>query len=180
LADGRSILAGTGAGKKTLGALIAATPTSREPLILFLDFLGIEVATSSFLREGIIGFRDYARASLENIYPVVANADTAVLEELEFFVQQRSDVLWTCSLGTGDTIGNVRLVGDLDAAQRKTFDLVYRLRTATANQLAAAAEQERIGTTAWNNRLAGLASKGLIVERRIGKTKTFSPLLECA
>ena len=35
-----------------------------------------------------------------------------------------------------------------------------------------------IGPTAWNNRLSNLASRGLLIERRGGKTKTFAPVLE--
>ena len=39
---------------------------------------------------------------------------------------------------------------------------------------------QRIGATAWNNRLSALATKGLLVERKQGKSKSFSPLLEIA
>jgi hypothetical protein len=35
-----------------------------------------------------------------------------------------------------------------------------------------------VGPTAWNNRLSNLASRGLLIERRGGKTKTFAPVLE--
>jgi hypothetical protein len=43
------------------------------PTLALLDFSGVAVATASFLRESVIGFRDYARQALPNIYPVVAN-----------------------------------------------------------------------------------------------------------
>lgn len=50
----------------------------------------------------------------------------------------------------------------------------------TATELATLFADQSIGPTAWNNRLSGLAAKGLVVERRSGKTKSFSPLLEIA
>jgi hypothetical protein len=57
---------------------------------------------------------------------------------------------------------------------------VRELGAVTAPELAARFPEENIGPTAWNNRLSGLAAKGLLVERKLGKTKSFSPLLEIA
>ena len=102
--DGQTVLSGAVAGRRVLGALIVATPTADTPTPLFLDFNGIEVATASFLRESVIAFRDYARQSLPNIYPVVANLNPTVAEELDFFVRVRGDVLWGCGI---DPHGNV-------------------------------------------------------------------------
>ena len=51
LSERQSILAGSAAGRKLLAALIAATPAVDAPEALFLDFGGVKVATSSFLRE---------------------------------------------------------------------------------------------------------------------------------
>ena len=178
LAHRQSVLAGSAPGRKLLAALIAATPGVDAPEALFLDFAGVEVVTSSFLRESVIGFRDFARSSLQNIYPVVANAAPAVVEELEFFTKQRNDVLWRCDLDAAGRASGATLIGELDPAQRATFDIVMRLGVATAPQLAAQWDGEKIGPTAWNNRLAALAAKGLLVERRDGKTKSFIPLLE--
>ena len=91
--DGQTVLSGAIPGRRLLSALIAATPSPETPVPVFLDFSGVEVATASFLRESVIGFRDYARLSLPNIYPVVANLAAAVAEELDFFVRARGDVL---------------------------------------------------------------------------------------
>ncbi len=178
LMDGRKVFSGGLAGRKLLTALIGATPTADAPTTVFLDFTGVEVATSSFLRESIIGFRDYARLSLINIYPVVANPAPAVLEELEFFLRSRSDVFWLCGLDADERVSAARLLGDLDPAQRTTFDAVRELGAVTAPELASRFPNQNIGPTAWNNRLSGLATKGLLVERKIGKTKSFSSLLE--
>ena len=178
LSERQSILAGSAAGRKLLAALIAATPAVDAPEALFLDFGGVKVATSSFLRESVIGFRDFSRSSLQNIYPIVANATPAVVEELEFFTNQNSDALWRCNLNSAGRASGAALIGELDPPQRTTFDVVMSLGSATARQLAAQLGGEKIGPTAWNNRLSALAAKGLLVERRSGKTKSFSPLSE--
>jgi hypothetical protein len=161
-----------------LSALIAVTPSSEVPTPAFLDFRAIEIATASFLREAVVGFRDYTRQSLRNIYPAVANLEPAVAEELDFFVRARCDVMWSCELDPSDTVISARLVGELEPAQRSTFEAALEVGTITAPELAARFTDQRIGPTAWNNRLSALATKGLLVERKQGKTKSFTPLLE--
>jgi hypothetical protein len=178
--DGRSVLSGGIPGRKLLTALIGATPSADAPTAAFLDFKGVAVTTSSFLREAVIGFRDYARQSLANVYPVAANLEPPVLEELEFFLRARNDVFWVCDLDETEQVNGARLLGDLDPAQRTTFDAVRELKAVTAPELAARFPDQSIGPTAWNNRLSGLAAKGVLVERKVGKTKSFSPLLEIA
>ena len=178
LTGGQTVLSRAISGRTLLSALIAATPSSAGPMPAFLDFTAIEIATASFLRESVIGFRDYARRSLENVYPAVANLAPTVAEELEFFVRTRGDVLWSCELGSDDNVISARLIGELDPAQRSTFDAALELGAITAPELAARFADQRIGPTAWNNRLSALATKGLLVERKQGKTKSFSPLLE--
>lgn len=178
--DGQTIFSGAMAGRRLLGALIAATPAVDAPTLLLLDFKGVEVATSSFLRESIIAFRDYARQSTPNIYPAVANLTVAVAEELEFFARARGDVLWNCDLDLRGKIKAARLIGNLDPAQLLTFDAVLESGSMSATDLAARFSDADIGPTAWNNRLSALASKGLLVEQRLGKSKSFMSPLEIA
>jgi hypothetical protein len=179
LVDGDRILTGAQPGRQLFSQLVANAPGSNEPEPGFLDFSGIEVATSSFLRESVIAFRDYARSTLPNLYPVVANAAEAVAEELTFFLRHRSDALWACDLNEDGVPRNARLLGELDDVQRATFDLVLELGAASAPSLAAASGVgSGVGPTAWNNRLTNLAARGLLIERRGGKTKTFAPVLE--
>jgi hypothetical protein len=180
LTGGQTVLSGAIPGRKLLSALIAATLSPDTPTPAFLDFDQIEVATASFLREAVIGFRDYARQSLPSIYPVAANLLPAVAEELEFFVRARGDALWSCELDANERVVRAQLIGELDSAQRSTFDAVIELGAITAPELAARFASQGIGPTAWNNRLSALATKGLLVERKHGKSKSFSPLLETA
>ena len=102
----------------------------------------------------------------------------AVAEELDFFVRSRGDVVWSCELDFQGTVIAARLIGQLDPAQRVTFNAVLESGAISAPELATRFADAGIGTTAWNNRLSALANKGLLVERRQGKSKLFSPLLE--
>lgn len=179
LAGGQSrVLAGSAAGRKLLAILIEATPAGMAPQKVFIDFSGVEVATVSFLRESIIGYRDFTRSSRQNVYPIVTNPEPVVLEELEHLVRARNDVLWCCWLDAQNNVARQQFIGELDPSQRQTFDKVRELGMSTAPQLANHFPDIGIGTTAWNNRLSGLAAKGLLVEMRHGKTKTFRPVLE--
>ena len=177
LAGGQQVLSGVQAGRQLLSKLVAAARPPAAPEPAYIDFEGVSVATASFLREGVIAFRDHARATLPGLYPVIANASPAVVEELEFFLRHRKDALWACRLTPEGVMCDPQILGELDEAHRSTFELVARLGTASAPSLAAQSKED-IAPTAWNNRLSNLAARGLLIERRSGKTKTFSPVLE--
>ena len=178
LVGGQTVLSGAIAGRRLLSALITAAPSAEVPTPLVLDFKGVEVATASFLRESVIAFRDYARQSLQNIFPAVANLNTAVAEELDFFVRAQGDVLWNCDLDSQGKVIGAHLIGELDPTQYATFNAVLESGSISAPELAIRFAGAGIGPTAWNNRLSALASKGLLVERRLGKSKSFSSLLD--
>ena len=82
LAD-NEILAGAVTGRRILGALLERIDGTLEtPEVVYLDFQRVEVATASFLRESVLEFRDNVRRRWTNYYPVVANANDSVTEEL--------------------------------------------------------------------------------------------------
>ena len=56
---GQSVLAGAGTGRAILSKLIAAIAGETDGPILYLDFENVDVATGSFLRETVLGFRAY-------------------------------------------------------------------------------------------------------------------------
>ena len=179
LAGRHPVLSGVQAGRQLFGRLVAAAhaPTAPEPA--YLDFSGVTVATASFLRESVVAFRDHARSTLPALYPVIANASPAVTEELEFFLRHRKDAFWACRLTPSGEPRDPKILGELDEVHRSTLDMVTHLGTASAPSLAAHG-QESLAPTAWNNRLSSLAARGLLIERRSGKTKTFTTVLETA
>lgn len=180
---GRSnILAQAVSGRNVMRKLLAATdaePPAPEPV--FLDFEGVDVATSSFLRESVIAYRDATRARRSNLYAVVSNANETVEEELDDTLRTRGEAMLACKLPRHGPPNDVRLLGDLDPKHRQTFDLVVKLGEADAGTLLRDhGREEAVTRTAWNNRLAALASLGLVVEVSQGRAKRYMPILQGA
>jgi hypothetical protein len=59
-----------------------------------------------------------------------------------------------------------------------TIQIIGRHHPISAPELAKLRPDDNIGTTAWNNRLATLAAKGMLKEVRNGRAKLFSPVME--
>jgi hypothetical protein len=172
IGDG-SVLSGSSSGRQLFATLVAALPDDPEkPEPIYLDFAGVAVATGSYLREGVIEFRNFARGRKTNFYPIIANANSDILDEILEVVMPRSDVIMACKLDDGGQVLWSRYIGKLDPLQRLTYDLVKEYRETTAVQLMERHDDGK-RTTAWNNRLAALSSSGLISEEALGRTKIY-------
>jgi hypothetical protein len=181
VADGSKVLAGALAGRELLTALLAATAT--EPALpepLFLDFRDVEVATASYLREGIIAFREVVRGRRSNFYPVITNPNEMVRDELIELMRSRKEVFMTCVLDANGRVVTSALIGDLDPKQRMTFDLVQERGETDAGELMRdyGKSEQTTSQTAWNNRLTSLAALGLVVEISQGRNKRYKPLFQ--
>jgi len=171
-----SPLPGAALGRAVLGKLVEACPLPDEPTVCFIDFLDIDLATASFLRESVIAFRDYTRQRRSMLYPVIANASAGTLDDLYAVLVDRNDAITACNLDAQENIISTRIVGRLDEKQRQTLDLVRQIEddggiadTATLCDL----RPEEGVQTLWNNRLAALVEKGLLVEFVSGRAKRF-------
>lgn len=173
---GSKVLAGALAGRKTLAKLLDRTGMGTgEPEPTYLDFRGVEVATASFLRESVLEFRDSVRRRRSNIYPIVANANEGVEEELRVLLSSQGGALMLCRLSRSRP-SQPRLIGELDPKQRLTLDLVHERGRTDAADLMREKKEEGILQTAWNNRLTVLAQLGLVIEESRGRLKTYRPL----
>lgn len=173
------VLAGALDGQRAFLDLVRKTSTPTKPEICFLDFSGVKVATTSFLRESVIAYRNHARSHWSYCYPVAANLVPAVREEFEDFMRARGDVFVICDLDRNARPTHVRLIGQLDGKQLVALQAVVERGETDAPTLAAEIkEQEQVASTAWNNRLAALASKGLLIEISSGRGKRYRPVLE--
>lgn len=174
------VLSGAVNGKTAFAEMIKNIPEgTAAPQPLFLDFGSIDVATASYLRESVFALKSYLRTKSSSYYPVVANANAEIWDELSVIANAKNDVIVTCELTDNDVTTNVELVGNLDPKQKMTFELVLKFDKVDANSL-----MEKFGeaektksTTAWNNRLASLASRGIIREYTKGRSKYYRPLL---
>ena len=173
------VLASALTGQKVFAAMVADTAPTSEPEIAFLDFSGVSVATVSFLRECVVGYRNHARSHWNSIYPVVANLAGSIREDLELFLRDRGDAMAICDLDKAGRATNVQLVGRLDGKQDLTLRAVIEQGEIDATTLAERFKGEKaVSPTAWNNRLAALATKGLVIELSSGRSKRYRPVLE--
>ena len=178
---GSRVLAGAMAGRRDLGKLLELTaeePSAAVPL--YVDFRDISAATASYLRESIVAFRSMLRERESSHYPIIANANEVVRDELLELSRTRGDVFLTCELAADGTVSSPALLGELEEKQRLTFRLVQDHGETDAGELMRKyGEHEKIRhATAWNNRLSALASLGLVVETRQGRLKRYRPLLQ--
>lgn len=170
---GKRILAGAQEGRALLLQLVEAIREPETPQALFLDFRGVDVATTSFLREGPLAYRRLVRAQSSKIYPIFANANEHIVDELKLFLISQKDAVFTCTLTGGEKASKLRLVGRLDEKQALTLEFVKQLGEVDAARLVSTRTEPGTRPNAWNNRLAALAQKGLIVESLDGRTKKF-------
>jgi hypothetical protein len=173
-----SILATTQLGKRVFAALVGATSSPPSPTLLFLDFSGVEIATASFLREGVVTFRDHIREHVPHLYPVPANFAAEVKEELAEFLRDRVDAMAICNVTTREQPSAPQIVGQLDGKQLLTMNAALKQPEIDATALMERFPEENVGSTAWNNRLAALSLKGLLIETSLGRAKRYRPVLE--
>ncbi len=174
------VLAGVVNGKIAFAEIIKIIPEGpATPQPVFLDFGSVNVATASYIRECVFAIKDYLRSKRSPYYLVVANANSEVFDELSVIANAKNDAIVICDLSDDDTVMNVDLIGNLDPKQKMTFDLVLKFEKVDANYLMEHfGEIERTkNTTAWNNRLANLALRGIIREYTEGRSKYYRPLL---
>ncbi len=177
---GSTVLAKATSGRTALRKLLETTEVeARQPTPVFIDFSDVIVATSSFLRECVLGYRDAARMRRSNFYPVISNADDTVEEELSYLLVGRSEAMIACALSDSDKVTGLHLIGELDPKYQKTFDLVMRLgETDAGTLLRDYGDDEAVTRTAWNNRLATLSGMGLVIEVSHGRAKRYLPVLQ--
>lgn len=162
-----------------LAKLITAVSRPEKPEAVLLDFSHIDAATGSFLREALLGFRDYCTKTQPDLYPVVANANGVVIDELEFLLNLNGDALLSCELNKQGKVKLSRIIGRLNEKQQLTLDAVLEAREADAATLESKyRDSEHIQTTGWNNRLASLVAKGVLMEIKKGRGKVYRPVLE--
>ena len=172
----QTVLAGAALGRRVFSSWVGCIERYPEPHTVYLDFSGVEVATASFLRESVFAFRDHCRRAAPMLYPVLANLSEPVEDEVEFLATETAEAIWRCDLKQGDSSSpsNSRLIGRnlLDVGQERALSYIENHGEASAPDIARTLS-DTVGTTAWNNRLASLSEKGLVVELRKGKVKVF-------
>lgn len=176
-----AVLAGRLTGQRAFVSALEQFPELAEPSLVLLDFTGVDLATSSYLSEVLVPLREHLRHRRQPGYTVAANMNEKVSEEVEELLRRSGDAFLACATDASGHITDVQLCGKLDEKLQETLKLVSRKRETTAAQLHEESRAvDTIGATAWNNRLASLAAKSLVVEILQGRTKKYRPVLEIA
>lgn len=174
-------LGGAIPGRKMLGRLLEEViEHPAEPQPLFLGFGGIQLATASYLRESVFQFKSILRKRRSTLYPVIANAHPFIVDEIREIANSLNDVFVVCTNPGDGSVANVEIVGQLDPKQKMTLDAVIELRVADASTLMKkfGTQEQTTRTTAWNNRLAALSSRGVLREFQSGRSKSYQPLFD--
>ena len=175
---GNPILTGAGPGASLSAKIIDTVGAVREPTLLVIDFKGVEFISSSYFNTGVLGTRNFYRQPQSDVYPVLANLADPVKEEVEYLLEKIfRDALIICRFDARGNVKEPEIVGILEEKQKLTLNAVISLKTANAARLKELFQGEQIGITGWNNRLAALVEKGLLIETRSGKVKLYEPLL---
>ena len=158
---GSEVLAGASEGRRALGLLLERIDGANgHPSMVYLDFEGVEVATASFLRESVVEFRDIVRRRWKTVYPVVANANEMVVEELSLLLGTQPDAMALCMLDQCGKPHSPCLLGELQPKQRIALELVKQAGETNAGELAGQARIRAVVRRVWNNRLASLSRLG--------------------
>lgn len=179
ISEGKTILAGGPYGRIFLSRLIQNVDKNKNTEPLFLDFKNIDIATGSFLRAAILGFKDYCRNADLNLVPIAANVDDTMIEEFSLILEIKNDAMVICRLDKNSSPFDAKIIGTLEDKQKVTLDTVLKEREVNAVDLERDYwKEEKIKATGWNNRLSALVAKGILLEVKRGRQKFYRPILE--
>jgi hypothetical protein len=160
-----------------LGELARNLPNKPSPW--FWDLKGVKVASASFIRECFIAQQAILRAQRSTLYPVIANANADVREDLRVTYKDVGTAVVVCRLDGRRHVNAIGLLGHLESYAEATFAMVVERGETDARELAEAqSDGPKIGVTAWNNRLAGLAAVGALIEIPQGRAKRYRPVVQ--
>jgi len=171
-------LSGATNGLRAMTLIAQSLPLNLDGSLLILDFSGIEIATGSFLRSLIFSLRDFCLEHRRGVALVLANLNEAVQEELTDRLRSMREAIVTCKLSPTGDVTSARVVGILEERQAETLAAVMRAGETDAPTLAGNDHESDASANKWNNRLAALVAKGILKERRSGRVKRYSAVLE--
>lgn len=175
LVSHRDILAGAAFGREVFGKLCEAAQPSSEPRPHYIDFSDIEMATASFLRESVVNFKLYCRSVRNNLYPVAANCCVEIQEEIDLVLKMTDDAMMSAIIDDDDAPVRWVLLGNIDKKLQSVFDEIVENGVITATMLENKFRtSDKVGITAWNNRLASLSAKGVAMEKQLGRQKVYT------
>ena len=168
-------LQGRSLGRKHYARLCELLSDAPPGEVVLLDFSGVDLVTGSWINAMLVPFLRWAAEESNDLYPVICNARKEWLEELQLVAEfnQRCYLVASGKLPPR----TATIAGSLDPAQRKTLEAVMASGEVTGAELERQKPDERIGATAWNNRLRDLHDMRLLRREKRGREQVYSPVV---
>ena len=113
-----------------------------------------------------------------NVFPVITNPVPEVREEVTTVLEHAKKACLEALELDGGTIGRARVLGSLDTHLMQTLIHVVKAEETSAPDLYERFRDEKIGVTAWNNRLNELHARRLVQRTKQGRQLVFRPLAQ--
>lgn len=136
--------------------------------VVILDFAGAEVVTTSFFMGGPWAL--WQREQLEQ-YPLVANLPDDAIDDIDIVTRMTGIPVWT-GLATGDRFHEPTLIGGLEEADGLVISRIFEKGSTSAADMVDSGG--RIGVTGWNNRLAGLWQRKVLMRLKSGRLFVYT------
>jgi hypothetical protein len=168
-------LQGRSLGRKHFARLCELLSEAPLGQVVLLDFSGVELVTGSWINAVLVPFLRWAGEEGNDLYPVICNTRKEWLEELQLVAEfnQRCYLVASGKLPPH----TATIAGPLDPAQRKTLEAVLASGEVTGAELERQKPDEKIGATAWNNRLRDLHDMRLLRREKRGREQVYSPVV---
>ncbi|WP_309710881.1 hypothetical protein [Armatimonas sp.] len=163
----------------------------KDPLVVVLDFSGIESLTSSYTKSSILWllrcgeksvgasvYDDPGDGSLPvalPIYLILAHLSDEVREEIEVVLRAEQLCCLVAVETKGESVLTVSILGSLDRTLRTTLRRV-EVETETTAAALHAKHDDDINVTGWNNRLSDLHRLRLLHRRKEGRQWIYAIL----
>lgn len=168
-------LQGRPLGRKHFPMLCAAISESTEGGLIFLDFVGAEIVTGSWINEALVPLVDWMADRRNDLFPILMNLESDWIDDLQL-VSEWNHCCFLVAKGTFPPETAV-LAGKLDPGQRQAFDAVIASPGITGAELERQHAASKVKATAWNNRLKDLFQKRLLQREKRGREQVYRPVV---
>jgi hypothetical protein len=170
-------LQGETLGKKHYARVCELLTDANQGEIVLLDFKGVDVVTGSWINAMIVPLYRRVGEPEIDLYPILCNTGNDWLDDLALLAKWTHQCYLVAEKCT-TAARSARLIGSLDPGQRAALAAVIDSGEVTGAELERQGRGERIGATAWNNRLKDLHGKRLLRRTKRGREQVYAPLLE--
>lgn len=170
----KTIFTGVSGGKVILAKVSVLLGTHSVGAPIVLDFAGVDVIGGSSLRQLFQGISEIPACDRSAL--VLVNLSEDALAESDL-VAEAMRIPYIAAKLAGETFVEASVRGMLDDKAAQALKLVIDAREADA-QTISEKSGERTVVTVWNNRLVSLYGMGLLQERKVGRRKFYSPIIE--